>query len=104
MGIHWAVPMLKSLLPEDLFARLNEAQNDPSLKPQPQDVLRIYDGRSGEIFKELPVPGMIRVSPRKMRAFCSQGIDVQVSGITSPRESCRLANNGPVWMRAGQHF
>jgi len=85
MGIHWAIPMLKSLLPEDLFARLNEAQNDPSLELQPQDVYRIYDGRSGEIFKELPVPGMIRVSRRKMRAFCSQGIDVQVSGITGPR-------------------
>lgn len=85
MGIHWAIPMLKNLLPEDLFARLNEAQNDPSLKPQPQDVFRMYDGRSGEILKELPVPGMIRVSRRKMRAFCSQRIDVQASGITGPR-------------------
>src|SRR5436190_8141062 len=104
MGMHWAVPMLKSLLPEDLCARLNEAQNDPSLKPQPQDVVRIYDGRSGQILKELPNPGMIRVSRRKMRALCSQGIDVQASAITGPRKSCRLANNGVVWMRAGQHF
>jgi hypothetical protein len=39
MGIHWAIPTLKNFLPEDLFARLKEAQNDPCLVLQPQDVL-----------------------------------------------------------------
>ena len=29
----------EKFLPEDLFARLNEAQNDPCLELQPQDVL-----------------------------------------------------------------
>ncbi|MCJ1417254.1 hypothetical protein MMC32_003596 [Xylographa parallela] len=77
MGIHWALPLLENLLPADLAARLKEAQNDPFMVHPDKDTLPIYNGQTGEIMKALPVPRTIRVSRRKMRAFCSQGIEVQ---------------------------
>jgi len=77
MTIHWSLPQLEALLPPDLSARLNEAQNDPFLDALEQDVLKTYNGMNGEVLKALPLPRMIRVSRRKLRAFCSQGIDVK---------------------------
>ena len=78
MGIHWSLPLLEALLPDDLNARLKEAQNDPFLEVPLQDKIPIVNGLTGKLLKALPVPKTIRVSRRKMRAFCTQGLDVQV--------------------------
>lgn len=78
MGIHWSLPQLKALLPPDLRVRLKEAQNDPSLAPKEDDVLPIYNGLDGTVLKAIPSPNIIRVSRRKMRAFCSQDINIKV--------------------------
>jgi hypothetical protein len=78
MGIHWSLPQLESLLPPDLAARLKEAQNDPFWEAPEQDTMKIYSGLDGEILKALPIPRTVRVSRRKMRVLCSQGIDVKV--------------------------
>ncbi|KAH6717106.1 hypothetical protein BKA61DRAFT_718859 [Leptodontidium sp. MPI-SDFR-AT-0119] len=77
MGIHWSLPQLEALLPPDLRVRLKEAQNDPFLDAPDQDNMKIYNGLDGTILKALPIPRTIRVSRRKMRAFCCQGIDVK---------------------------
>lgn len=77
MGIHWSLPQLEALLPPDLRVRLKEAQNDPFLDAEEQDEMRIYNGLDGTILKALPIPRTIRVSRRKLRSFCSQGIDVK---------------------------
>lgn len=77
MGIHWSLPQLETLLPPDLRLRLKEAQNDPFLDAPDQDDMRIYNGLDGTVLKSLPIPRTIRVSRRKMRAFCSQGIEVK---------------------------
>jgi len=78
MGIHWSLPLLTALLPDDLNARLNEAQNDPSLVAPLQDELPLINGLTGKVMKAVPIGRTIRVSRRKMRAFCTQGLDVQV--------------------------
>ncbi|KAE8441210.1 hypothetical protein EG329_005610 [Mollisiaceae sp. DMI_Dod_QoI] len=75
MGIHWSLPQLEALLPPDLRVRLKEAQNDSFLDAPDQDDMKIYNGLDGTILKALPIPRTIRVSRRKMRAFCSQDID-----------------------------
>jgi hypothetical protein len=77
MGIHWSLPQLEALLPLDLRIRLKEAQNDSFLDAPDHDDMIIYNGLDGTILKALPIPRTIRVSRRKMRAFCSQGIDVK---------------------------
>ncbi|KAJ7578279.1 hypothetical protein C8J56DRAFT_969600 [Mycena floridula] len=77
MGIHWSLPMLEGLLPDDLREHLAKSIcSDPSYDPPEQDVFKMYDGVTGALIKALPVPRTLRVSRRKMRAFCSQGIQV----------------------------
>jgi hypothetical protein len=78
MGIHWSLPQLESLLPPELKARLKEAQNDPFLEAPDQDVMKVYNCLDESLLKALPLPRTIRVSRRKLRTLCLQGIDVKV--------------------------
>jgi hypothetical protein len=78
MGVHWSLPQLEALLPPDLTARLKEAQNDPFWDPPERDFFNMYNGLDGTLIKALPIPKTVRFSRRKLRALCSQGIDVQV--------------------------
>lgn len=75
-GIHWALPMLQSLLPEELWARLKTAQADPSRDASASDVFDMYNGQTGEVIKALPTGGMRRFCRRKLRALCGEGIDI----------------------------
>lgn len=78
MGVHWSLPQLQQLLPEELWARLNEAQSDPFHVAPETDVLPMYNAQTGECIKNIPIPKAIRYSRRKLRAFLTQGIDVEV--------------------------
>ena len=83
MGIHWALPLLEGLLPPRLAARIpKDGSVDGSLNYEepPNNGAYIFDGVSGEILKDLVVPGrMVRVSRRKLRALCSEGVPVKQS-------------------------
>jgi 2-polyprenyl-6-methoxyphenol hydroxylase-like FAD-dependent oxidoreductase len=77
MAIHWSLPHLKTLLPPELHARLPEAYCDPfggSIEKT-----TIYNSASGEVLKEIVMPGMIRVDRNRMRALCSEGLDIYYS-------------------------
>lgn len=82
MGIHWALPMLESLLPDDLKTRLaNETFTDSSVDWEkfPNNHMRMFNGITGEIMKDIPISGkIVRVSRRKLRHFLAQGIEVKV--------------------------
>ncbi|KAI5238298.1 FAD/NAD(P)-binding domain-containing protein [Aureobasidium subglaciale] len=81
MGLHWALPLLESLLPADLIPRLHETYVDPSLdwSQPPLDRMRMYNGLTGEIMKDILIKGkIVRVSRRKLRIFVAEGIDVKV--------------------------
>jgi hypothetical protein len=79
MTIHWSKPLLEKLLPADLWNRIHEAQADPSFnaKDAAEYCIPFYDMKTGKHLKNAPVPHAIRVSRRKMRSFCAQGIEVQ---------------------------
>ncbi|KAI9720895.1 MAG: hypothetical protein M1812_002734 [Candelaria pacifica] len=77
MAIHWSLAQLEALLPDHLVARLDEAKNDPSYATRDEDIMPIVNGETGELMKNVPLPRAIRVSRRKLRAFCSQEIDVE---------------------------
>lgn len=88
IGIHWSLKNLEALLPEHLRARLiSDASVDPSLDPSvyPTNSMSIYEGVGGKLMKEIGVRGddggegkLMRVSRRKLRALCAEGIDVKV--------------------------
>lgn len=51
MGIHWSVLMLQKVLPDELFARIQEAQVD-LFRPAPEsDFVPIINGDTGEEVK-----------------------------------------------------
>lgn len=79
MGLHWSLPQLESLLPEDLVSRLPEAQNDPFISTPDQDTMRIWGGddKKAVLLKEIPIPRTIRYSRRKLRSLCAEGLDIR---------------------------
>jgi hypothetical protein len=96
MSIHWSRPLLDQLLPDDLIARLREAQNDPSFSSTNGFEVGFYNGKTGEHLKDQPMANAIRVSRRKMRAFCAQGIDIEVSTLHTDGNK---ADEEPVWQK-----
>lgn len=80
MSIHWSRAMLETLLPPALLARIPEAQVDPSFDSSKAEgyTVPFYNGKTGDHIVELPMKNCVRVSRRKMRSLCSEGVDVKV--------------------------
>src|SRR5213078_3167991 len=70
--------MLADVLPKSLFDRVYTAANDPYFTPPDPGFLPTWNGRTGEHIKDIPLLRMYRVSRRRFRALCSEGIDVEV--------------------------
>lgn len=82
LALHWGLPLIKSLLPDDMAARLvKETYVDPNLDwdSSPCDRMRMYNGLTGAMMKEVTVEGQIgRISRKKLINFLALGIDIQV--------------------------
>lgn len=80
MSIHWSRPLLKELLPEHLLGKIGEAQVDPTYDTSnPKGyAVPFYNGKTGDHIVDIPMVNAIRVSRRKIRALCSEGINIQV--------------------------
>jgi hypothetical protein len=79
MSIHWSRPLLEHLLPEELLARLKEAAVDLSFDSSAEGGYSVpfYNGKTGEHIISMPMKNAIRVSRRKMRSLCSEGLDIR---------------------------
>lgn len=77
MSIHWSKPLLEELLPGHLWNRLLEAQVDPSFDAAAEYSIPFYNAKTAQLIKVAPTPNVIRVSRRKMRDLCAEGIEVQ---------------------------
>jgi 2-polyprenyl-6-methoxyphenol hydroxylase-like FAD-dependent oxidoreductase len=82
MGIHWSLPLLEGLLPKHLASRIRtDASVDAALDydEHPNNGAYIFDGVSGKVLKDLAVTSgrLVRVSRRKLRALCAEGIDIK---------------------------
>jgi len=93
MGVHWALPMLQSLLPSDLWLRTNSAQPDPEYESRSTDEFSLFNGVTGEVLKTLPTGGMRRFSRAKLRRLITEGIDVKY-GKTLSSISYNESGNG----------
>jgi hypothetical protein len=80
MSIHWSRPLLKELLPNEILDKIRYAQVDPAYDTfNPKGyVVPFYNGKTGAHIVDIPMVNAIRVSRRKMRALCAEGIDIQV--------------------------
>lgn len=91
MSIQWGVPLLRQCLPEALFDRLQTVANDPYFTPPDPGHLPTMNGATGELLKNIPLLRMFRVSRRKFRGLCAEGISIEVRGVSrepSTREAC----------------
>lgn len=78
MGIHWSLPLLHQCLPSDVLDRIQETQTDPFAPAPDSDIVPICNGQTGEQIRLIPIPKMHRVSRRKFRKLCAEGMSVQV--------------------------
>lgn len=76
LAIHWSIPILRKLLPQHLFDRLSEAQADPAHDRGDDETIVLRNSDSGVILKTISTPGMKRVSRKKFRNLCKDGIEV----------------------------
>jgi flavin-dependent dehydrogenase len=76
LGIHWSIPILEKLLPADLSSRLFEAQCDPGLITDLDTTIELLNSETGDVLKTISTPDLKRVSRKKLRALCAEGIEV----------------------------
>jgi 2-polyprenyl-6-methoxyphenol hydroxylase-like FAD-dependent oxidoreductase len=76
LAVHWSIPILEKLLPVELFNRLSEAQCDPAHDRGADETIELRNSETGDILKIISTPGMKRVSRKKLRSLCGEGIDV----------------------------
>jgi flavin-dependent dehydrogenase len=77
LAIHWSIPILEKILPPNLANRLFEAQCDPGLRTGPDHTIQFRNSETGDVLKTISTPNMKRVSRKKLRALCAEGIEVQ---------------------------
>ncbi|KAI9821671.1 MAG: hypothetical protein M1827_002252 [Pycnora praestabilis] len=86
LTLHWSTTLLEKLLPSDLWDRRREAQNDSSIETDKTNALPIFNGKTGEHMRNMPMPNTLRVSRTKLRTLASLGIDVQYGKVLTDVE------------------
>lgn len=95
LTIHWSLPALRSLLPDDLVLRLPEAYVDRTAVEQGKtSAFPFFDLTTGELKASTPKASAdtrIRVTRDKFRRLLATGLDIQV--LTLPTRHTRVSNS-----------
>jgi 2-polyprenyl-6-methoxyphenol hydroxylase-like FAD-dependent oxidoreductase len=83
--------MLADIFTEEKYARVQEAACDPYFPPPDPGYLPTLNGKTGELLKNVPLLKMIRISRRRFRQFCAEGVNVQYD---KKLESLSYSNDG----------
>lgn len=76
--MHWGFPLLRELLPESNFAKIRQAYGNPFYPyTLPVETVPFYHGVTGEILFKVPCPNLKRLSRRRTRQVCAEGLDIQ---------------------------
>lgn len=76
MGLHWVVPALQSLMPDELLGRIQSTQTDPNAPTKDADRLPFVNGQTGELLNEIKSDKFYRLRRDKIRALLLEGLDV----------------------------
>ncbi|EGX97237.1 monooxygenase, putative [Cordyceps militaris CM01] len=91
MLVHWAMPILERLVPEEILNDLDNALCNPNLEFTAQvETLPCYNGVTGDLLFSSPTPGARRVSRRRLRALLAR--DVEIRWNKSLRKISRTEN------------
>lgn len=76
--LHWALPIMLSMLPDDVAAKLPRAICNPDLEFDANaESLPVYNGVTGDLMFASPMPGSRRIARRRLRAVLAEGLDIQ---------------------------
>ena len=79
MGLHWAMPVLKSLIPDTASAVLQSVHVDPNIPVKPVDTLSILNGLTGAVMAASQIPYFYRLRRSKLRALLAKDLDIRYS-------------------------
>lgn len=68
MGLHWSVPILKSLIPDDAVVKLQSVEVDLDVPTKPIDTPAFLNGSTGEVIVAPEIPNFRRLRRSKLRA------------------------------------
>jgi 2-polyprenyl-6-methoxyphenol hydroxylase-like FAD-dependent oxidoreductase len=77
MGLHWGMPVLKSLLPESLHPELQSCQVDSHTPTKALDTLSFLNGATGDVLNAPQIPYFYRLRRSKLRALLAKGLDIR---------------------------
>ncbi|RDW94272.1 FAD protein [Coleophoma crateriformis] len=77
MGLHWAIPVLKSLIPDSAVESLQSVQVDPNTPTKAVDVLSFLNGKTSEVMTAMEIPFFHRLRRSKLRALLAKDLDVR---------------------------
>ncbi len=76
--IHWALPVMASLLPDKLAADIPQALCNPHLDFDANaESLPVYNGITGELLFQSATPGARRVTRQKLRKLMTRDLDIR---------------------------
>jgi hypothetical protein len=91
--LHWALPTLRNMLPDDVLADLPSAHANP-IYPYGDgpETLPFYNSITGEVALKMTAP-FRRMSRRRLRDVCSKGLDIKWG---TRVVDLRMEESGPV--------
>ncbi|KAF1999350.1 FAD/NAD(P)-binding domain-containing protein [Amniculicola lignicola CBS 123094] len=77
MGLHWGAPILKTLMPEEWWSRIQSLQVDPHVPTKEEDTLTFVHGTTGEPLAAFTFGPFYRLRRSKLREFLSEGLGIE---------------------------
>jgi 2-polyprenyl-6-methoxyphenol hydroxylase-like FAD-dependent oxidoreductase len=77
MGLHWGAPALRSLMPEEMWSRIQSIQVDPSEPTKDEDTLSFVQGDTGAPLIAFTFGPFYRLRRSKLRELLAEGLDVR---------------------------
>ncbi|KNG44678.1 fad binding domain-containing protein [Stemphylium lycopersici] len=77
MGLHWGAPVLKSLMPDAWWDRIQSVQVDPNVPTKEQDELKWLRGDTGELVAAITFGPFYRLRRSKLRDLLSQNLHIE---------------------------
>jgi len=77
MGLHWAAPVLQSLIPAGHWERIQSVQVDPTVPTKENDTLIFMNAQTGERMGGATMERFYRLVRSKLRKLLTEGVEVK---------------------------
>jgi 2-polyprenyl-6-methoxyphenol hydroxylase-like FAD-dependent oxidoreductase len=77
MGLHWGAPVLKGLLSEEDWERIQSVQVDPNFPTKPLDELVFWNTKTGERMGGFDIDYFYRLKRSKFRNLLAENVDIK---------------------------